>query len=381
LRIAACHFPARSSNDSAYCSFAALGALEHQDIERWIRERPLVIGEYLKVVTSQFDKFEGAKHRLDVLALDRAGRLVVVEIKRDTSGSYQDLQALRYAAFVATFRAEQLAKAHAAYVQKSDARTMSSDDARRELEAFIGGDLDIVDNDQKPRIILVAAGFEAGVTSIVLWLRRAYELDLSCVQLVPYEVGGELVLGSSILIPLPEAADYEIRVAEKLQAATNKKGTAAPLDHERAKEFIASVPMGRWTAYVDVATAGGSPKGAMGVGSWLANKGDEVRNVYRVLNALGEVSPGLKALTPDLPSDPQGVKDLLEREGVRFDEDDHADPEQRWTLDHWHAAESTSDRDTLTRVRDPPGRHGARTEVVTSPLSGHPAGMSRPQSS
>ena len=60
-------------------------------------------GEELKIVTNQFAKFEGAKDRLDVLALDGMGRLVVIEVKRDTSGGYQDLQALRYAAFASTF--------------------------------------------------------------------------------------------------------------------------------------------------------------------------------------------------------------------------------------------------------------------------------------
>src|SRR3954451_4759837 len=135
-------------------TFSALGALELQDIERWIRERPLIVGEELKVITHQFAKFEGSKDRLDVLALDRAGRLVVIEVKRDTSGSYQDLQALRYAAFVSTFQAEQLADAHAAYIQKTEQRAVDPEDARRELEAFIeSADLDVVDEDEQPRII------------------------------------------------------------------------------------------------------------------------------------------------------------------------------------------------------------------------------------
>jgi hypothetical protein len=66
-------------------SFAAMGALELQDIERWIRERPLLLGEELKIVTHQFASFERTKDRLDILAIDREGRLVVIEVKRDTS--------------------------------------------------------------------------------------------------------------------------------------------------------------------------------------------------------------------------------------------------------------------------------------------------------
>jgi alkylated DNA nucleotide flippase Atl1 len=317
-------------------SFTGMGALELQDIERWIRERPLLLGEDLKVITHQFASFEGSKDRLDVLAIDHDGRLVVIEVKRDTSGSYQDLQALRYAAFVSTFRAGQLAEAHAEYVTRTEDRELDADGARRELEAFIeGGDLDIVDEDVQPRIMLVAAGFQPAVTSTVIWLTRAYGLDITCVQLVPYEVGGKLLLGSSILLPLPEAGDYEVRVAEKQRAATTRKATAKPLHHDRALAFIASIPPGRWAAYVDVASAGGSPNGAMGVGSWLSKTGDNIANVYRVLNRRGEVSDGWKASSPELPPDPAGVRVLLEQEGVRFGDDGRADQEQRWTVEDW----------------------------------------------
>lgn len=263
--------------------------------------------------------------------------------RRGNPPRYQDLQAIRYAAFASTFRAEQLVDAYLAYVLKTEARTVDRDDARAELERFIEGSLDVVDEDEQPRMILVAAGFQPGVTSTILWLRRAFRMDISCVQLVPYEVAGELVVGSSILIPLPESADYEVKVAEKLQAAVTKKWTHAPLDHEKAKAFIASIPYGRWSAYVDVAIAGDSPKGAMGVGSWLSNKGDEVPNVYRVLNAIGEVSAGWKAVGPGLPPDPEGVRALLAEEGVLFDAEGRADQSQRWTAaDYARTLEATA---------------------------------------
>jgi alkylated DNA nucleotide flippase Atl1 len=242
------------------------------------------------------------------------------------------LQALRYAALVSTFRAGTLADVHAQYVAQSEGRQIEPDAAREELEAFIeGGDLDVVDEELKPRIVLVAAGFQSTVTTTVIWLTRAYDMDITCVQLVPYEVGGQVVLGSSILLPLPEAGDYEDRVAEKQRAATNRKATVSPLDHDRARAFIAAIPTGRWAAYIDVAVAGGSPKGAMGVGSWLKSDTD-IPHVYRVLNRSGQVNEGYTATEPDLPSDPAAVKELLEMEGVTFTEDGRAIQEQRWTV-------------------------------------------------
>jgi hypothetical protein len=72
----------------------------------------------------------------------------------------------------------------------------------------------------------------------------------------------------------------------------------------------------------------------MGVGAWLA-KGSGVPNVYRILNSAGEVSEGWKAVQADLPPDPEGVRALLQSEGVLFDESGRADKEQRWRLDDY----------------------------------------------
>lgn len=319
-------------------TFVELGALEVQDIERWIRGNPALVGEDLMVVSNQFAKFEGSKDRLDLLAIDRHGALVVVEVKRDTSGAYQDLQALRYAAFAATFRSEQIVEAYVDYIEKTEDRRLSADEARDELQAFVdNGDLGLIDDQEQPRVILVAGGFESGVTTTVLWLRRTTSLDITCVQLVPYELEGQLLLGSSILIPLPEAKDYEVKVAEKIQAANVNR--TVKLDHEAAKAFIASIPRGRWAAYGDVARAGGSPKGAMGVGAWLASpKTVDVPNIYRVLNAIGEVSPAWKATTDDLPPDPEGVRELLASEGVEFDEHGRAALSLRWRFEDYERA-------------------------------------------
>jgi alkylated DNA nucleotide flippase Atl1 len=334
----------------APASFAAIGALELQDIERWIRDEPTLVGEDLKIVTNQFAHFEGAKDRLDVLALDRAGRLVVIEAKRDSSGSYQDLQAIRYAAFASTFQSSQVVEAHRHYLLKAEQRSVDTDEARAELEGFIeGGDLDVIDDDQQPRIVLVAGGFQVAVTSTVLWLRRSFLMDITCVQLVPYEINGELVLGSSILIPLPEAGDYEVKVAEKERAS--KKGSGAPINHDKARAFIEAIPRGRWSAYVDVAQAADSPKGAQAVGWWLANRTGLIPNMYRVLTAWGEVSSGWKAASPELPADPAGVRRLLEDEGVIFSENGRADPSLRWTLeDHLEANRGDDEPDEAVRA-------------------------------
>ena len=64
-------------------SFEDIGVKERQDLETWVTSHPLVLGEELLVVTSEFDRFDRSDRRLDVLSLDKKGYLVVIELKLD----------------------------------------------------------------------------------------------------------------------------------------------------------------------------------------------------------------------------------------------------------------------------------------------------------
>jgi RecB family endonuclease NucS len=96
---------------------AELGTFEPTHLERWIVDHPEVLGDYVKIVTTQYDKWSSisgdlARERLDLLGLDKSGQLVVVEPKRGTDSRIH-LQAITYAALVAGFSKETLADAHA----------------------------------------------------------------------------------------------------------------------------------------------------------------------------------------------------------------------------------------------------------------------------
>lgn len=88
-------------------SFISLNVWERRHIQERVRKHPEILGEDLLVVSMEFDRIEGSIDRLDLLALDRSGNLVVVEFKRDTFAGYADLQSIRYAAMVSTMTMEQ----------------------------------------------------------------------------------------------------------------------------------------------------------------------------------------------------------------------------------------------------------------------------------
>ncbi|MCZ4541745.1 DUF262 domain-containing protein [Dietzia maris] len=94
----------------------------------------------------------------------------------------------------------------------------------------------------------------------------------------------------------------------------------------RLNEVAASIPAGRWTTYGDVAAAIGTHPVP------LAQRlsGHPVPNAYRVLTADGSVSSGFGWLNPD---DERDVHDVLEAEGILFDAQRRAHPDQRLTVE------------------------------------------------
>jgi len=108
--------------------------------------------------------------------------------------------------------------------------------------------------------------------------------------------------------PRAHATAVEIRPRER-----------ASIDFVAARAFVESIPAGRWSTYQEIARAGGSPRGAMAIGNWLRTQGEDIPNVWRVLNRRGEVSEGWAPKDPRLPSDPEAVRGRLIAEGVHFD--------------------------------------------------------------
>ena len=81
------------------------------------------------------------------------------------------------------------------------------------------------------RIILVAASFRPEVTSTVLWLMN-HNVRLQCFEVVPYAEGDELFLTVEQIIPIRDAEDYMIGMAQKEQEAIASKTRS---DNTRAK--------------------------------------------------------------------------------------------------------------------------------------------------
>jgi hypothetical protein len=187
--------------------------LERRDIEKWIVNFPEILGEELLIITTEYDKFDKTKERLDLLCLDKNGKLVVVELKREESGKSVELQAIKYAAYCSTLTLKDVVSLRKEFLTKNS-KEQNDEEIKKELFDFIDND-DFEELDDKPRIMLVAKEFRPEVMASVLWLRK-FGLDISCIKLIPYKIDEEKIgLVSSTIIPLPEAEEYIIKSERK----------------------------------------------------------------------------------------------------------------------------------------------------------------------
>jgi hypothetical protein len=216
-------------------SLADLKLLERQNLQAWVETYPEMIGGDLMLVTTEFDQWElheqRVADRLDVLMLDKDGHLLVAELKRGEASDTTDLQALKYAAYCANLTVSDVVEMHARYAKIDDvaARNAVVEHAPSLEERELGS----------VRVCLLASGFGASVSSVVLWLNDI-GLDIVCVQLVVRRVDeGRAVLSTRQVLPPPQAKDYLVRrrrrdeVEEQREAPKKKRQTVALLnDHE-----------------------------------------------------------------------------------------------------------------------------------------------------
>ena len=224
--------------------FARLGLQERKDIQEWIAANPSILGEDLLIITKEFSSFEGTDERLDLLAVDADGKLVVIELKRDDTGANVHWQAIKYASYLHHTKQEDIIRILAAYEKGSE------EDAKQRLQDHLDNDdLDILNHDQ--RVILASHRFAQEVTSAALWLNQKTPGEdlITCIQLTPYRDAktDSLYIQSNTIIPVPGAEDLiiQIRTTEKEDGVSSsgvtRRSTARYYRNDDVTSFLRRV--------------------------------------------------------------------------------------------------------------------------------------------
>ena len=193
--------------------FVDLGLREREHLQEWLANTPEALGEELLVIQKEFDGFADTRERLDLLALDKEGQLVVIENKLDDSGRDVVWQALKYAAYCSNLTQKDIPTIYQKYLD----RLGREEDAEAKLRDWLEvEDLEdvVLNRHNEQRLVLIAANFRKEVTAAVLWL-LGYNVRAQCFRVVPYSFGEEVFIDLQQIIPTREAADFMIGMAAK----------------------------------------------------------------------------------------------------------------------------------------------------------------------
>ncbi|PHS42468.1 MAG: hypothetical protein COA91_00515 [Robiginitomaculum sp.] len=221
------------------CSFSSLGFEERQHLQEWIAKKPECLGEELLIIQKEFSGFSDTNERLDLLALDKHGALVIIENKLDDTGKDVTWQALKYTSYCSSLTTSQIVKIFQEYLRNEQ----SAEDT---ISAFLEEDFDSITLNKgfSQRIFLIAANFRKEVTSTVLWLSN-FKIQVKCFKVTPYSMGDDnLFLSVEQIIPTKDAEEYTIGLADKAQdevASLTSTNATNALRHEFwAKVFEAA---------------------------------------------------------------------------------------------------------------------------------------------
>ena len=99
-------------------SFSELGFREREHLQEWLAANPEALGEELLIIQKEFSGFSDTSERLDLLALDKQGNLVIIENKLDDTGRDVTWQVLKYASYCSSLSKKHIRNIYQDYLDK-----------------------------------------------------------------------------------------------------------------------------------------------------------------------------------------------------------------------------------------------------------------------
>lgn len=146
---------------------------------------PSIFGEPLLLIKNQV--ITTNKKRADILAIDRLGNGVIIELKRDEGYLGVENQALQYLA--------DFSKSKGHFFLKRFSKI--NDELEQKVLSFIGGNTTIENLNKNSRIILLARKFDPTLFSMGEWLSN-HNVAFRCIEYSPVEIENKRFISFSI---------------------------------------------------------------------------------------------------------------------------------------------------------------------------------------
>ena len=179
---------------------------ERSDLQQMIRTSSAdffaEMGEELLLIGEEVRPTDFVDDRIDLLAIDKEGSSVVIEIKRG-SHKFHLLQALSYAAMVSKWPQDRIITEYSSLVGKP------TEEGTDDIEQFLNVDAETLNTSQ--RVLLLAENFDYEVLVTAEWLSEKFDLDIRCYRIGLSSDGTATFLTCTCIYPAPELVEHAIR--------------------------------------------------------------------------------------------------------------------------------------------------------------------------
>ncbi|WP_145585957.1 DUF4268 domain-containing protein [Yersinia rochesterensis] len=229
--------PSNSLHSLQEVSFSSLGFTERYHLQEWLAKNPQALtresDDELLIIQKEFAGFDDTKERLDLLAIDKKGNLVIIENKLDDSGRDVVWQALKYAGYCANLRKEQILEIFQLYLDREEPEeTRPAAEVMAEFLEYESLDEVLINQIRTQRVMMVAANFRKEVTNTALWLMQ-FGIRAQCFKVTPYRFNDDVFIDIRQVIPTPEAESYMIGMAQKEAEEQSTSGELKTRHHTR----------------------------------------------------------------------------------------------------------------------------------------------------
>ena len=119
--------------------FSEFNFKERYDIQEWVESYPSILGEDLLIISKENSYFNNTKERPDLIALDKDGNIVIIELKRDDSGTNLEWQAIKYASYLSRFSLNDIINMTEKYFLKTKPE-ITQESIKQSFQEFIDED-------------------------------------------------------------------------------------------------------------------------------------------------------------------------------------------------------------------------------------------------
>ena len=175
--------------------------IDEQELETLLCEHIELLNNGWLVIGNQI-RTDAGKY-IDILCMDHSGCMIVVELKKDLTPREVTAQVIDYAASVSKLTSDEIARLYLEYTQ--DGKTLN--DAYR---GRFGKELDETSvNNDRVKMVIVAAKMDDGTERIIHYLRETYEVDINILFFQVFKSGSQRIISR---VWLEEEADEPAKV-------------------------------------------------------------------------------------------------------------------------------------------------------------------------